>query len=281
VTLVPAVLLPVLAAAGLRAWRWSDDRRAAAAWKRLVAAGAQEPRRFDPAMVDGLPEPARRYFLYAIRPGTPLRTVAEIRMRGAIGLGDKARPNYRPMRARQLLAPFEGFVWELDSGSGLARVSGSDGLDGDASWVRFWLARAVPVVRAGGGADHRRSAFGRMVAEAVFWTPAALLPAPGVAWEAVGPDLARATVRARGMTQTVDLTVAADGKPETVVIPRWTNANPDTVYRLQPFGGYLSEFREFAGFVLPARVEGGNMFGTDAYFPFYEAEVADLRFLPA
>jgi hypothetical protein len=49
-------------------------------------------------------------------------------------------------------------------------------------------------------------------------------------------------------------------------------------YRIQPFGGTLSDFREVQGYRLPFRVEGGNMFGTGAYFPFFRAEVAAIRF---
>jgi len=82
------------------------------------------------------------------------------------------------------------------------------------------------------------------------------------------------------MTQTVDITVADDGCPTTVVIPRWSNANADKSYRLQPFGGYLSEFRDFDGYRLPTRVEGGNFIGTDGYFPFYKAIVDAIRFIP-
>lgn len=77
-----------------------------------------------------------------------------------------------------------------------------------------------------------------MVAEGAFWTPAALLPGKHV---------------------------------------RWSNENPDRRYRLQPFGGYLADFREFGGYRLPASVEGGNHFGTDAYFPFYKATVTEVR----
>ena len=46
----------------------------------------------------------------------------------------------------------------------------------------------------------------------------------------------------------------------------------------QPFGGYLSEFREFDGFTLPTHVEAGNMFETDAYFPFFIVDITDIRF---
>ncbi len=130
------------------------------------------------------------------------------------------------------------------------RFSGSDGFDGDTSWVRFWFLRTIPIVRAGGSTDHVRAAFGRVVAEAVFWAPAALLPKDTVSWEAVGADVARATVNYNGMVQTVNVTVADDGRPTMVVIPRWSDANPEKTYRLQPFGGFLSEFREFDGYRL-------------------------------
>jgi hypothetical protein len=38
--------------------------------------------------------------------------------------------------------------------------------------------------------------------------------------------------------------------------------------REQPFGGYLSDFREVNGYRLPMRVEGGNLIGTGDYLPF-------------
>jgi hypothetical protein len=100
-----------------------------------------------------------------------------------------------------------------------------------------------------------------------------------VSWEFVSADVARATVTHNDMVQTVDVTVDDDGRPTRVVIPRWTDANPEKTYQLQPFGGFLSEFQEFAGYQLPTRVEGGNFIGTEAYFPFYKARVESLRFV--
>ena len=48
---------------------------------------------------------------------------------------------------------------------------------------------------------------------------------------------------------------------------------------MQPFGGFVSAFREFDGFMLPTRVDGGNFFGTEDYFPFYKARVGNVRFI--
>ena len=276
-TIIIAIL--VLSAAGLQAWRWFDHYHAAAVWQMLQRSAPSSPAVFEPSMVEHLPNPARRFFLFVIQPGAPLHTVTEIRMSGEIGLGSQEAPNYLPMRAHQILAPPHGLIWQLEAGQGALRIAGSDGFNGERSWVRFWLLGILPVVRAGGGPDHARAAFGRVVAESVFWAPAALLPQTGVSWEAVSRDVARATVVYKGLSQAVDITVAADGQPVKVVILRWSDANPAKTYQLQPFGGYLSAFREFDGYRLPTHVEGGNFIDTDDYFPFYKATVEELKFV--
>ncbi|HET8747389.1 MAG TPA: hypothetical protein VFM98_17450 [Ramlibacter sp.] len=63
---------------------------------------------------------------------------------------------------------------------------------------------------------------------------------------------------------------------QPVSMPRWSDANADKVYRLQPFGGELSDFRAVSGYRLPFRVDGGNFFGTPEYFPFYRARVLEI-----
>ena len=277
-TVAAAVLsIPVAALLGLWTWRWLDLRRAARVWQALRRTGDESGLTFDAAMVAGLPEPARRYFLFTIKPGTAVSRIAEIRMRGEIGLGSREQPNFMPMRAHQIIAVPDGLVWNLRAGRGAMHFGGSDGICGRQSWTRFWLLGTLPVVRAGGDIDHLRSAFGRVVAEAVFFAPAALLPRRGISWEAVNDHMARVTVVHNDMTQSVDIRVADDGRPSMVVLSRWSNANPERSYRLQPFGGYLSEFREFDGYTLPTRIEGGNFIGTEAYFPFYKAEISDVK----
>ena len=136
----------------------------------------------------------------------------------------------------------------------------------------------IPVARLGGTPEHARSAFGRYVAKAVFWTPAAFLPRPGVTRAAVDETKARVTIRRNGLEQAVDVTVDSEGRPVEVSFRRWSDANPDHVHRLQPFGGYMSDCRKVKGYRLPFNVEAGNTFGTEAYFPFFRAEVKAIRF---
>jgi hypothetical protein len=273
------VLTMAAGVAALRLWRWADKRAERTVWRRLAAMPPRLPALFDPALLADLPEPARRYFRFVIAPGTRLSTVSEVDMEGELSLGSADNPRYQPMGARQMLCPPHGLVWRVKVGQGLMHVVGSDGIEEDSSWSRFWLFGLLPLARAGRNRDHLRAAFGRVVGEAAFWAPAALLPQNGVTWEATDENTARATVAYRGLTQTLDIRVDAEGRPISVLIPRWTDANADKVFRVQPFGGFLSEFRAFQGFMLPTRVEAGNFFGTRDYFPFYKARVRAIRFL--
>lgn len=265
-----AVLVVITTLAG---WRVLDRRADQQGWRQLLAAPPATSAVYRGDMTAGLPDPARRYFAFTIAEGTPLRTAAEIEMRGEIGLGTKEAPGYRPMRARQVLAPPDGLVWQLRSGF----IAGSDGALPDRSWTRFWLLGLIPIVRAS-GEDHHRSACGRVIAEAAFWVPASLLPGDHVRWEPVDENTARARVHCGRFEQAVDITVNANGAPVRVVVQRWSNANSDDAWREQPFGGELSGFRNFDGFRLPTRVEGGNLIGTADYFPFFKANVTAIRF---
>ncbi len=268
--LLAAVVVAALALGGLRMRDALADRKE---WHRLAALQPADPVRFSQDLVADLPEPARRYFQYTIAPGTPLLPVSEIDMRGQFSLGKKDQPNYQRMQARQILAAPEGFVWAMRTRGGMP-VSGSDA----GSWTRFRIFWLIPVARLGGDPDHTRSAFGRYAAEAVIWSPAALLPGPGIAWEGMDENTARVTVRHGDLTQAIDVTVDAEGRPVVASFQRWSNANPDKVHRLQPFGATMSDFREVDGYRLPFHVEAGNLFGTDDYFPFFLANVTEIRF---
>jgi len=252
-------------------------------WKKLAKAQTSAPLdRFDKDMVSELPPPARKYFEYMILPGTPLKTTASIEMRGQLGLGPKAAPDYMDMSASQILAFPEGFIWRVKSGRGPMVLTGFDGLHKDASWARFWLMHAMPVGRAGGRSkqqkDHRRAAFGRLVAEAAIWTPAALLPSEMVSWSAIDANTAEVTAEYDGLTQTIEIHITENGRPLMVTLQRWTDANPTNTYQLQPFGGYLSAFKEYDGFYLPTHVEAGHFIGTDQYYPFYIADIQKIAF---
>jgi hypothetical protein len=268
----------VVAVAALGVWRLADVRAERAVIAALRGSQPAIPLLFEEAMVEGLPEPAQRYFRFAIAPGTLLFTVADIVMEGRLSLGTADQPNWMEMTATQVLGAPDGFIWLPNASARGMAMGGSDAALRGTSWTRFWLAGLLPVANAGGNADHARSAFGRYVGEAVFWTPAALLPQEGVRWEPLGPNSAQVTVTAFGMEQSVELHVDDRGAPTHIVFPRWSDANPQRQFQIQPFGGDLSEYRTFEGFTLPTVVHAGNLYGTPDYFAFYQVRVTSVTF---
>src|SRR6056297_1158442 len=222
-----AILLALVALSVVRLVGWRGDR---AERDRLAALRPANPEPFDPAMVAGLPEPARRTFACTIRPGTPLLPGGVIEMAGECGLRTRDEPRHQPMEARQILAVPERFVCSMRTRGGMP-VSGSD----SASWTRFRIFGLIPVGRLGGDRGHTRSAFGRYVAEATIWAPVVPMPGPRVRCSAVDADTGPVTVTHGGLGQEVDSTVDPEGRPVEVSFPRRSDANPHTAHGLRPF----------------------------------------------
>ena len=282
-TLLKIILLAVaallIAAAAVGLWVHSRDKaQAARVWAALEAAREADPPRFDPAMLADLPEVAQRYFARAIAPGTPLHRTVRLEMEGSFIMNGTAMP----MAARQILAPpGRGFVWQAEVGSGLMRFGGSDGyhrIEGvEDSWTKFWLRGLIPLARIGGTDDHARAAATRVMLEAV-WAPASLLPQFGADWVQTGPDSAEVRFADVRGIEPMQITLDADGAPIEVWALRWSDANPERVHRLQPFGGRMLEMARHQGFLVPSRVELGNMWGTPAYAPFFLATITRAEF---
>ena len=246
-------------------------------WLAIAARSGTSLGEFDPAMVADQPEIARRYFAHAIEPGTPLRTTAELRMRGTFLLGDKADHQRYEMTARQMLRPPVEFVWLPKLSSGLMTITGSDALVAGRAWTRFWLMGLVPVANESTSEDMVRSASFRAAAEGL-WVPASLLPQHGAKWDQIGPDRAQVTITRTTPHVVLELTLAGNGAVKEIVGERWSNANPAAQFRLQPFGGTVEGERSFAGYTIPSHLHMGNHYGTDDYLPFFQAEVISVAY---
>ena len=273
-----ALLALMAAALALGLWVHARDRaQAARVWSALEAS-PPDPPRYDPGMVADLPEVAQRYFARAIAPGTPLHRTVRLEMEGSFIMNGNAMP----MTARQILAPPDrGFVWQAEVGTGLMRFAGSDGYlrrgAEQESWTKFWLHGLIPLARVGGTEDHARAAATRVLLESA-WAPASLLPQAGAEWVQTGPDSAEIRFADMSGIAPMQITLAADGTPLEVWAMRWTDANPERVHRLQPFGGRMLEMARHQGFLIPSRVELGNMWGTPEYAPFFRATITAARF---
>lgn len=251
------------------AWRGAM-REAEEAWRAVAARAEPAAGTFDPSRLEGLPEVAQRYFRRAIAPGTPLLTAVELEMDGTFLLGDAAGHRRYRMEARQILRPPFEFVWMPRLASGAMRITGSDGLAGGEAWTRFFIAGLVPVADARTSPDLLRSAAFRSAVEGI-WAPASLLPERGVVWEQIGRERARLTFTRTEPAIAIEMALAADGTVREVVGQRWSNANRQGRFRLQPFGGTILRSATFGGFTIPAEMHVGNHYGTADYLPFFQA----------
>lgn len=273
VAVIALVLIGAVAAAYWSYRRASGEADAAAV---SIRARAKPPAGlFVPTLVADMPEIAQRYFNHAIAPGTPLQTTVELRMEGTFRLGDRTKPQNYAMTARQWLGPPGDYVWMAEMQSGLLHISGSDGLVAGAGWTRFWMAGLLPVVNVPTSPDLVRSALTRAAIEGI-WAPASLLPGNDVTWEQIGDDTAR--LHFTTGIEPVDLTLGPDGRVLAMVTKRWSNANPDALFRLQPFGGTIKAEAAFGGYTIPSMITVGNHFTTPEYFPFFEATVTGARY---
>jgi hypothetical protein len=160
----------------------------------------------------------------------------------------------------------------------LIRFSGSDGYwKGRTSWTRFWLWGLLPVARIANTADHARAAAARMVMESV-WTPAALLPQFGAVWTQTGADQAEVRFPEVHGVEPIQLTFDAAGRVLEMTTLRWSDANPERIYRLQPFGGRTLAHATHQGFTIPTAMEIGNHVGTPEYAPFFRAQLTRVEY---
>jgi hypothetical protein len=266
------------AAIGFGAYR-NAMAEAAEAYARLAECPARPPvERYDAAMVAGLPEIAQRYFRHAIAPGTAVYSTVVLEMEGTFLLGDKDNFQTYTMSARQVLRTPDQFVWMPRMRSGAMTISGSDALVGGEAWTRFWLLGLVPVAQDRTSPDLVRSAQFRAAVESALSLPTSLLPMNGVDWEQVDENRARLTFRRFSPAIILDMTLDQSGAVQEVVGQRWSNANPDKTFRLQPFGGTMGADRTFQGLTIPTAIAAGNHYGTSDYLPFFQVRITSAKY---
>jgi hypothetical protein len=269
-TIAAIFLLAVVAALAILRTRY--DRLLDRVWGSLRPEPAVET--FDPASVAGLPEPARRYLLRAIAPGTPLARCAIIEMDGRIGLRPGAEK--LPFRSQLIVAPPDGFIWKATAGSGAMRLSGDDRYVAGQGAMRWFLWHIVPLIRAG-GPDVTRSAAGRVALEAASFLAPALLPQRGARWEAIDDRSARVHLKIGTEELAPVLFVAPDGRLEALEMQRWDPEDPPGYVLWR--GDHLTGERTFGGYRLATAGHVMKHVGTARAHSFFDFTVTDMRFL--
>ncbi len=243
---------------GVRQWQFARQ------WRAMDTAlgGLHADATFDAAVLADLPAPAQRYLRHALAEGAPLARSARIAMTGRM----KPTPDaeFVDLTAEELLAPPVGFLWTAKLSMGPVLIRVRDHYYRGAGEVRVEPFGLVPIQRET-GPDVTRSSRHRLAAEAL-WMPSALVPGPGVAWEAIDARRARATVTVDGEAIPLTLTVDDAGRLERLTMERYGDVNVPS-WRPIPYGFAVEAEATFGGCTVPTRLRGGWWFGTDRYRP--------------
>ena len=255
-----AVTSGVLAALALRERRTVDAIRTGLA--RTIGPHVT----FSEDMVADLPEPARRFFLHAIKPGTPLAHVAHIEMSGEIKPNEQM--GWAPFTARQVLTAGRGFLWEARVWMRGMLVTGSDYYLNGEGRMRIAPLGIIPVVDAA-GPDIARAARARAVAELIWWLPSSFFLEPAARIEPVDDRRFVAVYPLDGEETRLKLTVDDEGRLLEGVLPRWGNQTETGEFAYIPFGGKVEEERTFDGYTIASGASVGWWFGTERYREFF------------
>jgi hypothetical protein len=246
----------------LTALKRRDERYVDGIRRALDASTSEaEPGRFSEEMVAGLPDPARRYFLHAIRPGTPLASHLYWHYTASMQPG-RGMP-WMALEAEQILVKEHGFVWKATARKGPLVVTVRDHYRDGEGRMRVALFGLVPVVNASGH-DVAKSALGRLLIEGAG-LPSAFLPGPHVRVDGVDDSHFTVTMSLHGETSPITLTVDPDGRLVEVAMQRWGNLTEDGSYQYIPYGIRATEERAFGGYTIPTRLAGGWWYGADNY----------------
>jgi hypothetical protein len=217
-------------------------------WDALARPTAS-PEPFQHSLLDGLPQPVRRWLTHAIAPGTPLLRSAILHQQGQIKIGQWWRYD-----ADWALAPLHGFIWAATTHIGPVTIKGSDRYTRGAGEMRWDLFGLLPIIRAA-GPDVTRSSIGRLAGELCF-VPAAAL-SPMLNWRPVNDAQASAALTIDGYTSHLTITVSDTGALTRVDVLRW--GQPDG----KAFGEHLftalldGPERTSCGYTIPVTARAG------------------------
>ncbi len=229
---------------------------------------------FHRGLVENLPEPAQRYLLHAIRPGTRLAGSVAMRIKGRLRLSPKQ--SWMPLDSTETIGEGRGFVWKA-SVRGWMPISGFDRYSSGTGEMNWKLFGVIPVMSAS-GPEITRSARGRFAGELVF-LPSALLPQRGVVWTAEGSDAVCAAVEVGGERFELHLTLDAEGRLRKLDMDRWGNYGlPAGQWAHIPYTVVFAGEHEFEGYSIPNRCTVAWWAGTDRQFDYFEGEIPSAAY---
>lgn len=241
------VIAVLLIAAGAIWWVYESFARSVRADIARLEAAAVAPRtRITAAMLDGLPEPARRYLLRAGVVGSAVPTIVRLRQVGRIrSSADSAWMPFEADETYSVSPP--GFVWrvELPSRAVPLAVGRDEYLDGAGS-ILVKLGAVLPMADEH-GPELTDAGLMRFLNEMTSFPAAMLLP--NVRIEAAGEqDAFRLTISDRGAMATGVMVIDAEGLPVTFRALRYNTGTRSIETWETPFSGH----GRFEGLELPS-----------------------------
>jgi hypothetical protein len=206
---------------------------------------------FDPADLEGTPDPVRRYFETVLDEGHPHVRTVRLEQDGEFRLGG-ADAGWKPLEATQhYTVDPPGFVWDatIDVAPFLpARVV--DAYAHGEGYLRGKLLSTITVVDVGPDPKMNESELVRYLAETP-WFPTALLPAAGVEWEAIDDRSARATLEHDGNEASVVFHFDDGNLIERVTTERYRQEDD----AMAPWEGRFWAYEEHNGMRIPTAAE--------------------------
>ncbi len=237
-----------VATAGNRRWKRTTSR----AVERLEHGVSMErPGAVRPG--GDLPAPVARYFDFALTSGQPRVRSVRIEHAGRFRTGD-LEAGWSPFHSVQhFTAEPPGFVWDASIRvAPFLSVRVRDSYIGGRGAMLGKVAGVLPVVDQQGTVELAAGALLRWLAEAA-WFPTALLPRPGLSWEAVDDSTARATFVDSGNTVSMECRFGDDGRMVRIRAERFRDV--DGVGVATPWEVEFGEYAEFEGMRIPVEAE--------------------------
>lgn len=169
-----------------------------------------------------------------------------------------------------------GFVWD-------ARIRMAPGPAVRDGYVRGTgtmaaaYAGPVPVVDEGGTPEMAAASLLRYLAEAA-WLPTALLPASGVAWEALGDSAARATLADGATRVSMDVFFGPQGGITRILAQRPRDV--DGVAALTPWEGHFGDYERHGGMQIPMTARVGWILPQGRH-DYFRGRITAVEFDPA
>lgn len=264
--------------AGLWLAQQVEKRRIDDIWRSLEKPGGQQ--RFSEEMVADLPEIAQRYFLHAIKPGTPLASSVYLTYTGFEQAGPSA-PRFPSQGTNILITPGHGFVWKEGYRAGPIWRSGVLAYANNEGSVKWTYYDLIPDrVKSRHNANSARGMRGRFITKYV-WTPFALLPQRGAVWQVIDDEHAKVTVSVDGTETDLTLHIDQEGRLLESVSLRWGAKADDGSYAYFPYRVTITEEKTFQGYTIPYRVTAAWTYDDPNRKPplmfHYEITRADFR----